>query len=322
VFSKLGRAKDTKRSCTVYRKDDGATWIVTWGRAEYRDVPEIVLSRIDPAGEKIDIVRGEITTGGPGSGNRHGFSNCPPPVTGTVEADIEYGGFEHLCTFCSAIRGSVPDELLKVVLREAVTFAHLPRLESLKPILDADGGLPGRLCEARHELVVQYATSSAAEWMLSQYQPLISGLRERGAEWGKAVISYNDSDYHCCVVEFSDGSVGLFSDNSATLADQRAYVARLEMEGERVKSVGVHVFHEDDDDYRVKIAAIGHGGARPDFAFDYEEEIASFPGGRYGWYGMTMFLWQSMADSTYALQDGKLDEGCWYWRPDAMDLTN
>lgn len=314
VFANKGRNPAQKRVCTLSRKNDGATWLVTWMPGKYRDVPEIALSRIDHAGEKLDIVRGEITTGEPGSGNRHRFSNCPPPVKGTVEGDIEYGAFDDLCGFCAAIRGSIPDNLLEVEKKDAVTFAHLARLQDLEPILELDGGLPGRLGAVRHAMVVRMVNTVAGKWMRGQYAPLIAGLRERGAEWGKGVMSYNDSDYHCCVVGFADGSIGLFSDNAASCADQHAYVARLEMDGDGVKSVGVHVFHGDDNDYRVKIAAIGEGSARPDFVYEYESRTPSFPGGRDGWYGMTMFLWQSMADSTYALEDGILKTDCWYWQ--------
>lgn len=318
VFSKKGRTQAKPRVCTLSRKEDGATWTVTFASAKYRDVPEITLSRIGSDGREFGIARGEITTGEPGSGNRHGFSNCPPPVKGTVEGDIEYGAFDDLCDFCTAIRGSLPDRHLDVPPEQAVTFAHLERLENMMPILDLDDGLPGRVCSHRHLMIATVANKLAGRWMRGQYAPLIDGLRERGAEWGKAVISYNDSDYRCCLVDFSDGSIGLFSDNTASCADEHAYVARLEMDGDTVKSVSVHLLR--DSDYDGMVAAIGEGSAQPDYVHDYDRGATSFPGGRDGWAAMTMFLWQSMADSTYALKDGRLDEGCRYWQVDAASV--
>jgi hypothetical protein len=313
VFSKKGRSPVHPRTCTLTRREDGATWVVTWSSAKYRDVPEISLSLIDASGQKLDIVRGEITSGEPGSGNRHRFSNCPPPIKGTVEADIEYGAFNDLRDFCDAIRGSLPEGHLAVPFESAVTFAHLSRLQGLEKILTADGGLPGRICALRHILCAKVANTVAGAWMRDKYVPLIAGLRERGAEWGKGALSYNDSDYRCCLVDFADGSIGLFSDNTASCADEHAYVARLETDGDAVKSVAVHVVGKDED-YQAKIDAIGAGDSQPDYTYDYEFCQTSFPGGRMGWIGMTMFLWQSMADSTYALKDGRLDEDCSYWR--------
>jgi len=314
VFSRKGRnnVNDT-RTCTLYRHDDGATWAVTWGRGEYRDVPEISLSRIDAGGEKLHIASGEITTGEPRSGNRHGLSDCPPPVKGTVEADIASGGFKDLWAFCSAIRASMPEDLLAVDLKDAVTYAHLSRLEDIAPIMEADGGLPGRLCGIRQDMIVHIVNGVHGHWMRDKFAPLVSGLRERGAEWGKAVMSYNDRDYHCCVIDFSDGSVGIFNDNSATCADESAYVARLEMVGDAVKSVGVYLFDAGARDYASKIEAIGNRAARPDYVHDFETTVTTTPGGRAGWAAMVMYLWQSMADSTYALNDGRLDESPSYW---------
>ncbi|NTF23558.1 hypothetical protein G6L37_34875 [Agrobacterium rubi] len=314
VFSKKGRnRKEGNRSCTISRPADGASWVVSWGRAEYRDVPEIVLDRIGSAGEKLGIARGEITTGEPDSGNRHRFSDCPDPVKGTVEADIVLGGFDDLWDFCAAVRGSMPDSLLAVDLEETVTFAHLSRLEDIAPIMEADGGLPGRLCRTRHEMIVTIANGVHGHWMRDQYDQLILGLRDRGAVWGNGVISYNDSDYHCCVIDFSDGAVGLFSDNSATCADERAYVAKVISDNGNVSSVEVYLCAAGTRDYGGKIAAIGDGTALPDYVHDYTQFETTTPGGRAGWAAMIMFLWQSMADVEYGLKDGRLNESPSYW---------
>lgn len=319
VFSKKGRAPAKPRVCTISRREDGASWTVSWSMAKYRDVPEIAISRVDHEGQSLGIVRGEITTGEPGSGNRERFSDCPPPVKGTVEGDIEYGAFDDLCDFSQAIRGSLPEGHLNVPLEQAVTYAHLERLKDIMPILAADGGLPGRLCAYRHLMVAGAANKAAGRWMSGQYAPLIAGLRERGAEWGKSVMSYNDSDYRCCLIDFADGSIGLFSDNAASCAVEHAYVARLEMDGGAVTSVAVHLLRGSD--YEGLVTAIGEGHARPDYVHDYASGTTSFPGGRDGWAAMTMFLWQSMADSTYALKDGRTEDDCHYWQPDAAAVS-
>ena len=301
------------RSCVLTDKEDGAAWKVSWFDTYNKaDRPAVKLSRFCGDGRWNDVAGGEITTGEPGSGNRHRFSNAPPPVRGTVEADIEVGAFDELCGFCDAVRGSMPEELLRT-RADTVTFAHASRFEALYPILDADGGLPGRLCQAREGLVAIMATQSVCGWIGGRYAALAEGLREAGAEWGRGVLNYNDLDYSCCVIDMNDG-VALFNDNAATCADQRAYVARFAEEDGKLASISVHVFGEDED-YQAKVEAIRNGSDRPDFVFDGPSGTPSFPGGRMGHAGMAMFFWQFMSDSLYALERGKLDTASGYWPP-------
>jgi hypothetical protein len=320
LFGAIWTETEDTRVCTLSRKADDATWVVTWGPHEYlRGAVALTISGIGASGERQDIAIGEITTSAPGSGNRHGFDNAPTPVLGTVEGHACIGAFDDLCDFATAVRASIPDKLLEVEKQDAVTFAHVSRLEALDKILEADGGLPGRLCAVRQMLVVGGVNRIAGEWRRPQYPGLIDGLRSRGAVWGNGILSYNDSDYYCCLIDFSDGSIGLFSDNVATCADQHAYVARLEMSAGIVNSVAVYVFRETDNDYQGKIDAIGAGLADPDFVYDYVRQVPSFPGNRYGWYGMNMFLWQSLTDSIYGLESDRLEGGSRYWSKDSAD---
>lgn len=319
TFNASWREQGDGKTCTLSRKSDGATWTVSWGRHEYlAGARAIAISRIDQFGESIEIATGEITTKLPGSGNRLGLTNflgfASPPVLGTVDGNARTGAFNDLCVFSEAVRGSIPDKLLKVNKKQTVTVAHVSRLKSLERILEADGGLPGRICAARQMMATSDVTRIAGDWMQKQYPRLIDGLRARGAKWGKGMLSYNDMDYFCCLVDFSDGSIGLFSDNSAACADEHAYVARLEMDGDIVNSVAVHVFRKGDHDYQAMIDAIGEGSALPDFVYDYERQMPSFSGGRYGWHGMNMFLWQSLSDCVYGLRNGEIDEAdARYW---------
>ncbi len=319
TFDANWREQGDDKTCTLSRKSDGAKWTVTWGRHEYlRGARALTISWIDRDGKEIGIATGEITTKLPGSGNRLGLTNIfgfsSSPVLGTVDGHARTGAFNDLCAFSEAVRGSIPDKLLKGNKKQAVTVAHVSRLKSLEKILEADGGLPGRICAARQMMATVDVCRIAGDWMQKQYAPLIEGLRDQGAEWGKGILSYNDMDYYCCLVDFSDGSIGLFSDNIASCADEHAYLARLEMDGDIVNSVAVHVFHKGDDDYQAMIDAIGEGSAVPDFVYDYEHQTPSFPGGRYGWYGMHMFLSQSLADCIYGLKSGEIDEeDARYW---------
>jgi hypothetical protein len=319
TFEANWREQGDEKTCTLSRKSDGALWAVDWGRHEYLpDARAITISLIDQDGERIEIATGEITTKRPGSGNRLGLTNflgfAISPVVGTVDGYVRTGAFDDLCAFSDAVRGSIPDKLLKVNKKNAVTVGHVSRLKSLDRILEADGGLPGRICAARQMMATADVCRIAGDWMQEQYAPLIEGLRDQGAVWGKGMLSYNDMDYYCCLVDFSDGSIGLFSDNIAACADEHAYVARLETDGDIVNSVAVHVFRKGDHDYQAMIDAIGEGSALPDFVYDYERQTPSFPGGRYGWHGMNMFLWQSLSDCVYGLRNGEIDEeDARYW---------
>lgn len=319
TFEASWREQGGERTCTLSRKSDGAAWTVTWGRHEYLEgARALTISRIDRDGEGIEIATGEITTRLPDSGNRLGLTNIfgftVSPIVGTVDGYVRTGAFDDLCTFSNAVRGSIPDKLLNVNKKNAVTVAHVSRLKSLEKVLRADGGLPGQICAARQMMATGDVCRVAGDWMREQYAPLIVGLRDLGAEWGKGILSYNDMDYYCCLVDFSDGSIGLFSDNIAACADEHAYVARLELDGDIVNSVAVYVFRKGEDDYQAVIDAIGEGSALPDFVYDYERQTPSFPGGRYGWRGMNMFLWQSLSDCVYGLRNGEIDEGdARYW---------
>jgi hypothetical protein len=244
---------------------------------------------------------------------------------------MRLGAFDELCRFAQAIRVSLPESLLVheydgdpdmdcLVYLPFVSVKDIGGLAVSKELLEADGGLPGRLCQARHAFVTAKACYHVGNWMHERLVPLAEGLRDVGAVWGKAVQSYNDGDYFCAVVDFRDGPIGLFSDNAATGFEQHAYVARLLMDGDLVKAVEVHLF-DNDEDYHVKIAGIGEGAVGPAFVYDYEAKKPSFPGGRDGWTAMNLFFSQFTSDSNYALEEPNLDADCDYWRqPEGADI--
>lgn len=300
------------RACTLTRKTDGAAWKISWDLARYRKVktPEMTLSRGTGGGGWEVLATGEITTGEPGSGNRQGFSNCPEPVAGTVEAEIHYGGFPFLVEFAQAVYGSMPKGHFDT-LENTVTFYHQLRLEGLGDLIRADGGLPGKLCAARDELVTIIVAGMGADWARTGYKDLAEGLRQAGAVWGQGVMVYNDLDYSCCVIETPDG-VALFNDNAATLADERAYVSRFVEEDGRTKHVLVYVFKEDES-YPAKVEGIMDGTAEPDFSFDFDTRLPRFAPGRTGVGGMTMFFWQFLSDRMFAISDGNLNSKDRYW---------
>jgi hypothetical protein len=237
---------------------------------------------------------------------------------------MRLGAFAELCRFAQAVRPSMPERLLVhqydgdpdmevLVYLPFVSVKDIGGLAVSKELLEADGGLPGRLCQARHAFVMARACYHVGNWMRERLVPLAEGLRDVGAVWGKAVQSYNDGDYFCAVVDFADGSVGLFSDNAATGSEQHAYVARIRTDWDSVGTVEVHLF-DNDEDYQVKIAQIGEGSVRPDFAYDFEARQPSFPGGRDGWTAMNLFFSQFVSDSIYALEEPNLEMDGEYWK--------
>lgn len=313
------------RSCILTRKSDAATWVVDWSlKRFYPEVPCISISSHSITTGSTLIAHGDISAGGRGAGGLK-------ISKGAVEGQMRLGAFDDLCRFAQAIMVSMPASLLVhefngdpdlecLVYLPFVGLKDIGGLAVSSELLDADGGLPGRLCQARHAFVTAKACYHVGNWMRGRLAPLAEGLREVGAVWGKAVQSYNDGDYFCAVVDLADGSIGLFSDNAATGFDQHAYVARLCMEGAVVKSVEVTMF-DNDEDYQAKIAAIGEGAAAPDFTYDFEAKKPSFPNGRHGWTAMNLFFSQFTLDSNYALEEPNLETDCEYWRrPDGVDI--
>jgi hypothetical protein len=316
VFDAAWDGNGAERSCTLTRKSDGATWIVDWYPKQFRpEVTEIAISSHEPGLGSTRIAHGDISLGGRGAGGLK-------ISKGAVEGQMRTGALDGLCRFAQAVRGSMPPNLLVfeydgdpdmdwTAFLPAVGIVHAAALE--KPLLAADGGLPGRLCQARYAFVTSLACGAVGNWMRERLLPLAEGLRGIGAEWGKAFQSYNDGDYSCAVVDFQDGSVGLFSDNAATGFDQHAYVARIRPDWDSVGSVEVHIF-DNGEDYQAKITAIDENRVSPDFVYDYEARRPFFPGGRNGWAAMNLFFSQFTSDSNYALEEANLEADVEYWR--------
>jgi hypothetical protein len=325
AFEAAWNGDGAERSCILTRKNDGTTWIVDWSPKRLRpEVTAISISSYSAGLGSTPIAHGDISLGGNGAGGLK-------IAKGAVEAQMRLGAFDELCQFAQAIRPSMPDRLIVHEFDgdpDMEVLAYLPfvsvkdigGLAVSKELLEADGGLPGRLCQARHVFVTAKACYHVGNWMRERLVPLAEGLRDVGAVWGKAVQSYNDGDYFCAVVDFADGSVGLFSDNAATGFDQHAYVARIRPDWESVGTVEVHLF-DNDDDYQAKIAGIGEGAVGPAFVYDFEAKKPSFPGGRDGWTAMNLFFSQFVSDSIYALEEPNLDADCDYWhKPEGADI--
>lgn len=305
-----------RRSCTLIRKIDGASWNVDWTPKPRSEATEISVSSHSGGGEPAVVARGVISTGGTGTAGLR-------IAKGAVEGTMRLGAFDELCRFAQAVRASMPERLLVhqyegdpdmecLVYLPFVGLKDIGGLAVSKELLDADGGLPGRLCQGRHVFVTARACYHVGNWMHDRLVPLAEGLREAGAVWGKAVQSYNDGDYFCAVIDFADGSIGLFSDNAAT-GYESAYVARLRIEDDAVKAVEVHLL-DDHEGYQAQVGAIGQSGRAPDFVYDFEAKIPSFPGGRNGWTAMNMFFSQFVSDSIYALEELYLEDGNDYWK--------
>lgn len=306
------------RSCTLTRKSDGVTWVVDWSlKRFYPEVPGISISSHSITTGSTLIAHGDISAGGRGAGGLK-------ISKGAVEGQIRLGAFDDLCRFAQAIRVSMPASLLVheftgdpelecLVYLPFVGLKDIGGLAVAKELIDADGGLPGRLCQGRHVFVTAQACYHVGKWMRDRLVVLADGLREAGAVWGNAVQSYNDGDYFCAVIDLSDGSIGLFSDNAATGFDHHAYVAHLRLDGGAVGAVEVHLF-ANGENYQAKVAGIGRGTASPDFVYDFEAKTPSFPGGRNGWTAMNMFFSQFVSDSIYAIKELNLVDGKDYWK--------
>lgn len=297
------------RTCRLTRTDGSGSWVVDWHPKWFTpELNEITLTRVDASGAEIEIANGVIADG-------KGRAK-PKSWKGAVEGLMRLASLDDLCAFSSAIVNSIPAELLETTeefesFMPSVNIMHAVHLEDMQPLMAATGGLPGRLCQAWAAFTAIETGKIFAGWMRNEFLPLIEGLREVGAEWGKGVVSYNDGDYSCCVVDYSDGAFGLFSDNAATGDNPHAYLARFDVQDGIVRSVGVYKL-DSREDYNERVVAIG-GGAGPDFVYDYESQMPSFPGGGAGWDAMALMYWQFVCDVTDALDEPNVKAGRSFW---------
>jgi len=297
------------RSYILTRKADGATWTVDlWPKRREPEITQVTINVHKPGRGGVKIASGHISNGGVDALR---FRVEP----GAVDGVVSLSAFEDLCRFSQAIRGSMPSSLL--ILEPVEDFrAFLPMMRVIHAgaldadLLLADGGMPGRLCQARQAYVTHIASRAVCGWMWQRLVPLVDGLREAGAEWGKAFMSYNDGDNSCCAVDFPDGSKGYFSDKAATGDDPHSFIARIDADGNDVRRLTVSLL--DVDDFEPLGMVLG-GGKQADFIYDFASMSASFPGGRDGWTAMSLLFWQFVTDSNSALAEGTLDLDGQHW---------
>lgn len=298
-----------KKTCELTNRGDGSSWRVSWF-VKYRD-PEIVLERCLEDGSFVEIAEGKVEDGKRVERSQMTVVTDVPTTIGSIHGYTSHGAFEDACDFAQAISPSMSAEL-KAVTKGTVTWENHYLLESLEPLLIKDGGLPGELCFARHSIVSAYGTGVGARWIASKHEALAEGLRAAGAVWGESYISYNDTDYRCCVVDMGDGNTGFFHDNTASCADVSAYVAWFEKGEGGVTALSSYVFRKDEEIHEVMPKVIA-GDVAPDFRYPFPNKFPEFGGGRMGHAAVAMLFWQFLADHNFALRDGKLKTKDGYW---------
>lgn len=298
-----------KKTCTLTNREDASEWRVSWF-VKYSD-PEIVLERRLEDGSFAEVAEGKVEDGKRVERSRMTVITNVPTTVGSVYGYTSYGAFEDVCDFARAVSPSMPDEL-KAVTKGTVTWENHYLLESLEPMLVRDGGLPGELCFARHSIIAAYGTGVGAKWIRSKQEALAEGLRAAGAVWGEGYLSYNDSDYRCCVVDMADGKTGFFNDNTASCADVSAYVAWFDKDENGVTALSSYVFRKDEEIHETMPKVVA-GEITPDFNYDFAARFPKFKEGRMGNAALVMLFWQFLADNTFALEDGTLNTGDGYW---------
>jgi hypothetical protein len=302
--------KKKKRTCVLSDREAPSEWRVSWF-VRYSGDPEIELERRLEDGSFVEVAEGKVEDGKRVERSRMSLVTDVPTTVGSVYGYTSYGAFEDVCDFAATISPSMPAEL-KAVTKGTVTWENHYLLESLEPMLLRDGGLPGILCFSRHQIVSAYGTGVGSRWIASKHEALAEGLRAAGAVWGEGYLTYNDLDYHCCVVDMGDGKTGFFNDNSASCADVSAYVAWFDKGADGVTSLSSYVFRKDEEIHEA-MPKVMAGEVSPDFRYTYPNRFPEFGGNRMGHAAVVMLFWQFLADHTYALENGELEKDETYW---------
>jgi hypothetical protein len=300
-----------KKTCVLTDRDGGSEWRISWFVKYLGRDQNISLERRLEDGSFAEVAEGVIEDGKRVERSRIKVFTKVPTTIGSVYGFTSYGAFEDICDFGTLISPSMPAEL-KAVTKHTVTYENHYQLESLEPVLVHDGGLPGELSYARHKIISAYGTGVGAEWIASKQEALADGLRAAGAVWGSGYLTYNDLDYHCCVVDMGDGKTGFFNDNTATCADVSAYVAWFDKDETGVTALSSYVFRKDEE-IREAMPKVMSGETPPDFRYTFSNGFAEVSDNRMGEAAVVMLFWQFLADNTFALEDGKMNTNDGYW---------
>ena len=194
-----------------------------------------------------------------------GFTSPDPnTVTGGVSSE---SNLKDVSRFTKAIIPHMPDAVKKIT-SATVPDDYAGRLSRMRPMIDADGGLPGKLCWMNYALSADIASQAIATFVVNNYQHLVDRLDNLNAKWGEGCLVIGDADADVCVVR-SDDVVAIFYADHATVAEKNTGLILFRLDGENAKTLEMHVF-EQSDDVASQVSAIMKGEVTADYTMEID----------------------------------------------------
>lgn len=194
-----------------------------------------------------------------------GFTSPDPnTVTGGVSSE---SNLKDVSRFTKAIIPHMPDTV-KEFTSKTVPDDYVGRLSRMRPMIDADGGLPGKLCWMNFALSADYASQAIATFVVNNYQHMVDRLDNLNAKWGEGCLVIGDDDADVCVVR-SDGAVAIFYADHATASEKNTGLILFRLDGEKAKALEMHVF-EQSDDVASQVSAIMKGEVTADYTMEID----------------------------------------------------
>ncbi|WP_315922069.1 hypothetical protein [Mesorhizobium sp. SP-1A] len=188
----------------------------------------------------------------------------PNTVTGSVSSE---SNLKDVSRFTKAITPHIPDAV-KEFTSTAVPDDYVGRLSRMRPMIDADGGLPGKLCWMNYALSADFASQAIATFVVNNHQQMVERLDNLNAKWGEGCLVIGDDDADVCVVR-SDGAVAIFYADHATASEKNTGLILFRLDGEKAKTLEMHVF-EQSDDVASQVSAIMKGEVTADYRMEIE----------------------------------------------------
>lgn len=191
-------------------------------------------------------------------------STDPNTVTGGVSSE---SNLKDVSRFTKAIIPHMPDAV-KEFTSTTVPDDYVRRLRRMRPMIDADGGLPGKLCWMNFALSADAASQVIATFVVDNYQQMADRLDNLNAKWGEGCLVIGDEDADVCVVR-SDDAVAIFYADHATASEKNTGLILFRLDGEKAKTLEMHVF-EQSDDVASQVSAIMKGEVTADYTMEID----------------------------------------------------
>jgi hypothetical protein len=170
--------------------------------------------------------------------------------------------FSDFTAFCDLMRGPMVDYLVAIPSVSSNDGSGDFNVEMMTkaaqlPMIDADGGLPGKLTNHAVKRMCSHGATTLAKYMASELPDIVSAASARGAVWGEAALSYHDGGHLFMAIPAEGDRVALYHRANGLDVNNIVYWGDGLMEG---KATELNVAAVSDSDLASLVETISAGG--------------------------------------------------------------